>query len=246
MPMPGAVVLRSDIERKAMFSVAETETLADVRVVGAPQELLVALSVQRCMDEVDVQRRAATVIGQPIVVHRLLKNDVVEELDMKAYALISQACIEASDIEPADLGMVSHTETYERIGKVVARTGNAPAPMGGRCTVYVDARFVWEYENERKNCDVRLFCGDEYLNSEQAVCNPIGPFKFEMVSFHGVNDQRHTTSIDFEKNVAKYADKADAYAVGASREHGRDSGTQCTDGCGRGCEESPTRNVRAR
>jgi len=27
MPMPGAVVLRSDIERKAMFSVAETETL---------------------------------------------------------------------------------------------------------------------------------------------------------------------------------------------------------------------------
>jgi hypothetical protein len=55
-----------------------------------------------------------------IVAHRLLKNDVVEELGMKAYALISQACIEASDIEPAELGMVSHTESYDRIGEVLA------------------------------------------------------------------------------------------------------------------------------
>src|SRR5437762_2492918 len=55
-----------------------------------------------------------------IVVHRLLKNDVVETAGIKAYALISQACIDASDIDPAALGMVAHNETYDRIGDVPA------------------------------------------------------------------------------------------------------------------------------
>jgi uncharacterized protein YndB with AHSA1/START domain len=53
-----------------------------------------------------------------IVAHRLLKNDVVEGLGIAAYALISQACIDASDIDPAALGMRPHTETYDRIGDV--------------------------------------------------------------------------------------------------------------------------------
>ena len=53
-----------------------------------------------------------------IVVHRLLKNLVVERLGLSAYALISQACIDASDIDPAALGMQAHSETYERIGDV--------------------------------------------------------------------------------------------------------------------------------
>jgi hypothetical protein len=53
-----------------------------------------------------------------IVAHRLLKNEVVERLGIEAYALISQACIAASDIDPAALGMMQHTETYDRIGEV--------------------------------------------------------------------------------------------------------------------------------
>ncbi|HSO29914.1 MAG TPA: DUF2652 domain-containing protein [Candidatus Sulfomarinibacteraceae bacterium] len=55
-----------------------------------------------------------------IVVHRLLKNEVVEKLGINAYALISQACIDASDIDPAALGMRPHIETYDRIGDVRA------------------------------------------------------------------------------------------------------------------------------
>lgn len=55
-----------------------------------------------------------------IVAHRLLKNEVVERLAMGAYALITQKCIEASDIDPAALGMREHTETYDRIGDVPA------------------------------------------------------------------------------------------------------------------------------
>ena len=53
-----------------------------------------------------------------IVVHRLLKNEVVEKLGIDAYALISQQCIDASDIDPAALGMHLHSETYDRIGTV--------------------------------------------------------------------------------------------------------------------------------
>ncbi len=53
-----------------------------------------------------------------IVVHRLLKNDVVETSGIEAYALFSQACIDATDLDPAALGMRPHTETYDRIGEV--------------------------------------------------------------------------------------------------------------------------------
>jgi Protein of unknown function (DUF2652)/Polyketide cyclase / dehydrase and lipid transport len=53
-----------------------------------------------------------------IVVHRLLKNDVVEKLDIDAYALFTQACIDVSDVDPAALGMRRHSETYDRIGDV--------------------------------------------------------------------------------------------------------------------------------
>ena len=55
-----------------------------------------------------------------IVAHRLLKNEVVEKLGIGAYALVSQRAIDASDIEPAALGMREHIETYDRIGDVPA------------------------------------------------------------------------------------------------------------------------------
>src|SRR4029077_13675315 len=53
-----------------------------------------------------------------IVVRRLLKNDVVEKTGIDAYALISQACIDASDLDPVALDMRAHSETYDRIGEV--------------------------------------------------------------------------------------------------------------------------------
>jgi hypothetical protein len=53
-----------------------------------------------------------------IVVHRLLKNDVVETIGIDAYALITQQCIDATDIDPAALGMVPHVERHDRIGDI--------------------------------------------------------------------------------------------------------------------------------
>jgi hypothetical protein len=67
-----------------------------------------------------VAGRQELVGSDVIVTHRLLKNDVVERLGMSAYALISQNCIDVSDIDPAALGMREHTETYDRIGDVPA------------------------------------------------------------------------------------------------------------------------------
>ena len=53
-----------------------------------------------------------------IVVHRLLKNEVVERLGVNAYALFTQASVDAMAIEPAALGMQPLAETYEHLGEV--------------------------------------------------------------------------------------------------------------------------------
>jgi uncharacterized protein YndB with AHSA1/START domain len=53
-----------------------------------------------------------------IVVHRLLKNEVVEALGMNAYALFSRSCTDAAGLDPAALGMRRHAETYDRIGEI--------------------------------------------------------------------------------------------------------------------------------
>jgi uncharacterized protein YndB with AHSA1/START domain len=53
-----------------------------------------------------------------IVVHRLLKNSVVESTGAAAYALLSQASIERYALNPPELGMTAHAETYEVIGEI--------------------------------------------------------------------------------------------------------------------------------
>ena len=53
-----------------------------------------------------------------IVVHRLLKNEVVERLAIHAYALFTQASVDAVGIDPAAIGMVPLAETYEFLGEV--------------------------------------------------------------------------------------------------------------------------------
>jgi hypothetical protein len=53
-----------------------------------------------------------------IVVHRLLKNHVVEQLGLTAYALLTQACVDSTGIDPAVLAMVASSESYEGVGDV--------------------------------------------------------------------------------------------------------------------------------
>ena len=53
-----------------------------------------------------------------IVIHRLLKNAVNERLGGHAYALYSNACVQAMDIDPVAQGLVEHKKSIDIIGEV--------------------------------------------------------------------------------------------------------------------------------
>jgi uncharacterized protein YndB with AHSA1/START domain len=55
-----------------------------------------------------------------IVAHRLLKNEITETLGIGAYALITQQCVDVTEVDPTALGMRGITEAYDRIGDVPA------------------------------------------------------------------------------------------------------------------------------
>ena len=77
-----------------------------------------------------------------IVVHRLLKNTVVEATGIEAYALFSQVAIDAAGVDPAALGMTPHHEAYEHIGEVpgwVADLERRWREEDSRARVLVDA-----------------------------------------------------------------------------------------------------------
>jgi hypothetical protein len=78
-----------------------------------------------------------------IVVHRLLKNHVEEAVGITAYALYTQAVIDAMGItDPAAGGLVRHAETYEAIGEVVGWVRDLEAAWRDeqeRTTVVIEA-----------------------------------------------------------------------------------------------------------
>ncbi len=53
-----------------------------------------------------------------ILVHRLLKNDVIEKTGVSSYALFSDACTEHFRIDTAALGMVETTQTYDDVDRI--------------------------------------------------------------------------------------------------------------------------------
>jgi uncharacterized protein YndB with AHSA1/START domain len=53
-----------------------------------------------------------------IVVHRMLKNHVVEATGIPAYTLFSEGCVAAMGVDPATLGLREHRETYDDLGAV--------------------------------------------------------------------------------------------------------------------------------
>ena len=53
-----------------------------------------------------------------ILVHRLLKNSLTNDLDLPAYLLQTDACVRAAGVDPLALGFVEHEEQVEGIGSV--------------------------------------------------------------------------------------------------------------------------------
>jgi uncharacterized protein YndB with AHSA1/START domain len=75
-----------------------------------------------------------------IVIHRLLKNAVNERLGGHAYALYSDACVQAMGIDPATQGLVEHGESIDVIGDV-------------KCWVR-DLEAAWKTESDRRRSEV--------------------------------------------------------------------------------------------
>jgi uncharacterized protein YndB with AHSA1/START domain len=98
-----------------------------------------------------------------IVVHRLLKNTVVEQQGVAAYALLTDACTHAMAIDPAALGMRAHAETYDVVGEVAGwvldlerrwqeedararvRIGPTDAVYGADLPTSAPPQLVWEF-----------------------------------------------------------------------------------------------------
>jgi uncharacterized protein YndB with AHSA1/START domain len=91
-----------------------------------------------------------------IVVHRLLKNSVVESTGINAYAFLSEACVERVGLDPAAIGMVPHAESYEFIGEV-----------GGWVD---DLERRWQEEDSRAR--VRVGAEDSVLGTDYEVEAP--------------------------------------------------------------------------
>src|SRR6201986_4614864 len=53
-----------------------------------------------------------------ILIHRLLKNTVGENVGSRAYVLYSDACMQAMGLDPIAQGLVEHRETVDIIGDV--------------------------------------------------------------------------------------------------------------------------------
>jgi uncharacterized protein YndB with AHSA1/START domain len=75
-----------------------------------------------------------------ILIHRLLKNSVNERLGGHAYALSSDACIQAMGVDPAAQGLLEHRESIDIIGDVT-------------CWVR-DLHEAWKTANDRQQHEV--------------------------------------------------------------------------------------------
>lgn len=92
-----------------------------------------------------------------ILIHRLLKNQVVEKTGFKAYTFLTKACAEAVKLGSLTEGMLDHHETYEHLGMVQGYT--------------YDLGAIWE---ERKNQKVIVISNEEADFSIEYDL-PVGP-----------------------------------------------------------------------
>jgi hypothetical protein len=92
-----------------------------------------------------------------ILVHRLLKNSAAKVLGLRGYALCTEACVNALEIDPLALEMKSHQERYEDVGEVAAWV--------------VDLEARWDEELERR----RIFVTPEEATFAVEVTLPVPP-----------------------------------------------------------------------
>ncbi len=90
-------------------------------------------------------------VGTDVVIaHRLLKNSIRDELDVSAYALLTDACVESTTLDPQGLGMLRHEQDYDDVG-----------PVAGWVH---DLALAWQTEQERHQ--VHVSPGEALWSSE--------------------------------------------------------------------------------
>ena len=75
-----------------------------------------------------------------IVPHRMLKNHVIEQTGVKAYALFSEAAAQALRLSELSQPLIPHTESYEHLGEVKMQV--------------FDLDLVWQNAQAKQNCFV--------------------------------------------------------------------------------------------
>lgn len=105
--------------RRRLRDIAQATACACNACVLMPRLDLKVLAHHGSVIRHRIAGREELVGSDVIVAHRLLKNHVVERLQMEAYALFSAPCIEAMAVDPIALGMTEHRETYDDLGEVV-------------------------------------------------------------------------------------------------------------------------------
>jgi len=94
-----------------------------------------------------------------ILIHRLLKNDVNQRLNGHAYALFSDAAIQAMGIDPVAQGLMEHRESIDIIGDVT-------------CWLR-DLETAWQNENESARHEVTRDQAVMVLEFEIAAPRPV-------------------------------------------------------------------------
>jgi uncharacterized protein YndB with AHSA1/START domain len=94
-----------------------------------------------------------------ILIHRLLKNDVNERLNGHAYALFSDAAVQAMSIDPVAQGLVEHRESIDIIGDVT-------------CWLR-DLEAAWQVETDRQRHQVTRDNSAMVLEFEIAAPRPV-------------------------------------------------------------------------
>jgi hypothetical protein len=93
-----------------------------------------------------------------VIVHRLLKNTVREQLGLSAYSLLTEACVTELGLDPLILGMREHRETYDDVGEIL--------------TYVQDLEVSWQQAQERRR--VFVLPADSHFEFVAELPAPVG------------------------------------------------------------------------
>lgn len=84
--------------------------------------------VMHCGDYVKTEIGGRETLSGPdvILVHRLLKNRIVEDTGIADYMLVTQACVDELDVADIVAGWIEHAEEYEHVGEVSGYVSSLP------------------------------------------------------------------------------------------------------------------------